>query len=336
MKNRSAEFFMLYFFVFFALFKCNQPTPPHGYLEASLLQNALQGDFVSARDAIKKGASPNIRTPDSEPLISYAIKSGNVDFALFLLNHGASGNKTGDLYSAPPFFYALKANNLMLTTKILEEYPESLFLMPNPDEFTSYGNRGNIPENHWPLIQTTHDNYKDAYQDWMSIGLAIEKDDIQQFKKLISDKPEIFNKFNFNGKTLLVELVLLEKIEFLDYAISLGVDINSRTARGTTPIIEAYDSEKKKSFNFLLKGGASINIPNEHFDTLLHIAALKKDYTTTEKLLKLGAEPNRYNLLQTTPLSIAISLREHKIEAALRKHGAVDFPWPALSPSFNP
>ncbi|CAM2009590.1 ankyrin repeat domain-containing protein [Acanthopleuribacter pedis] len=315
-----------------ALFSCRKPTPPKGYLEASLLQSTLQGDLRSAREAIKKGASPNIRTPDSEPLISYAIKSGNFDFALFLLDHGASGSKVGYFYSDPPFFHAMKANHLMLTTILLEKYPESLFLITSPEEFSSYGNIENIPEDHRSLIQTTYKNHKSNYKKWIRLGLASQDNDLQLFKKLSKEESDLFKNHSPNATFFFSELVFHEKIEFMSCAIDLGFDINSKTAKGNTPLIEAYASKRSASFNFLIKRGADINIPNERLDTLLHLAVLRKDKTTVEKLLKLGAKPNRYNLLQVTPLSMAISLEAYQIESLLRRHRAVDFPWPALSP----
>ena len=90
-------------------------------------------------------------------------------------------------------------------------------------------------------------------------------------------------------------------VETLQELLQLGVDANNRGEKDISPF--AYSIDNLGTFRFLLEHGADPNVYIGGFNTVLHIAAGKKDIEFLRAALKYGADPDiRTRRLGETPL----------------------------------
>jgi hypothetical protein len=122
----------------------------------------------------------------------------------------------------------------------------------------------------------------------LTVFTAARRGDLQSLKKLISD--ENLNSKDNRGATPLWIAAAYGKCELVEYLISRGANLNSKTEiAGLTPF---------------------------------HIAALNGQKDVVELLLAKGADVNAKTTAGETPLRLALRRGHKEVAALLREHGA--------------
>lgn len=101
-----------------------------------------------------------------------------------------------------------------------------------------------------------------------------------------------------------------------------GVDVNSRTADGTTALHWAAHWDDVETAEFLLKSGARIDAADDHGVTALSLAAENASGRMVDVLLQAGANPNIARTSGMTPLLEAINVGNAQIVQSLLAHRA--------------
>ena len=87
---------------------------------------------------------------------------------------------------------------------------------------------------------------------------------ISNLKKLVEWNADIFVK-SYSGKSLLHVASMRDDddVSFVEYLLSLGINIDMQDAWGNTALFYAYSSNNKKILNYLLSAGAKTTIKNK-------------------------------------------------------------------------
>ena len=95
---------------------------------------------------------------------------------------------------------------------------------------------------------------------------------------------------------------LVEKDFMVKYLIKLGVDLNARDRKGTTPLFIAALKSQEPTCDALVKGGSLIKIQNTQGDTPLHFAVRINRESSAKFLLDNGADLYVLNNSLITPM----------------------------------
>jgi ankyrin repeat protein len=104
--------------------------------------------------------------------------------------------------------------------------------------------------------------------------------------------------------------------------VKQGVNVNSRSADGTTALHWAAHWDDLETAAFLLKAGARIDATDDHGVTALSLAAENAGVGMVEVLLKAGANPNVAQQSGMTPLLDAINVGKPELVKLLIAHRA--------------
>ena len=122
-----------------------------------------------------------------------------------------------------------------------------------------------------------------------SLHGLVAKGDFEAARKLIEQGADIEAKDPGTGASVLHYAVMRGNPDILQYLLSKGADVNSRTKNGTTP---------------------------------LHTAVLYNRYEVAEMLLNKGADVDAKSSSGATPLAIATAARNRSLADLLRSRGA--------------
>lgn len=102
-----------------------------------------------------------------------------------------------------------------------------------------------------------------------------------------------------------------------------GLNLNSFTIHGYTPLIIAVNSRQEEFVEFLLAHGANVNMPERFGKAALHHAAFMDCITLAEILIRYDANVNLMDVFSHTPLSISVINRHFlPMVKMLMEHGA--------------
>lgn len=146
---------------------------------------------------------------------------------------------------------------------------------------------------------------------------AIQTNNLELLKKLVN--AENVNIKDRSGYTLLHIATNNEKSDIAKWLVSIGADVNihcnSHTVLSTALTKANYDL-----FDFYLENKAECIGRNQL--NVLHEAANKNRFDIVERLIEKGADPNLFNNLHITPLTIAINHKNKQIILFLLENGA--------------
>jgi ankyrin repeat protein len=156
-----------------------------------------------------------------------------------------------------------------------------------------------------------------------ALGQAIVDNDFATFKRLLSEHPE---GRLYDGKdACLPSACNFGRLEFVQYLIGLGTDVNERLVDGGEPaIFGAVCDGHIEVVRWLLEHGAEINEiePNGHKRSICLSTAARKGYLDIVKLLvDRGANVNSFGA-GATPLSHAMAYGHTEVANYLRSVGA--------------
>ncbi len=105
-------------------------------------------------------------------------------------------------------------------------------------------------------------------------------------------------------------------------ALSQGIDANSTTASGQTPLILAASLGRVQIVHLLLDHHASVNAKDENGATALMVASTSGHLAVVRELLKRGADVNLTNQAGMTPVLAAIMSDQFGVAEYLVTAGA--------------
>lgn len=91
----------------------------------------------------------------------------------------------------------------------------------------------------------------------------------------------------------------------IDKLLATGVDINTRTPDGATPLMGAVYYGYAQTSRLLMERGADVNARNDQGVTALHYAAQSGRADIARDLLEKGADPAVTSAAGNTPLALA-------------------------------
>lgn len=145
---------------------------------------------------------------------------------------------------------------------------------------------------------------------------AVESNSLKLFKIILEntlvDLNYVYTK-PYPGTILEICCILPQKHEFIEYLLSLGVDVNRiNQIHNNAPIHLAATSQSKKAFSLLINHPETdINLPNDGGNTALHILSmageidqLQKEYRLMFLLESKNINPNQLNKKGLSPAYI--------------------------------
>ena len=114
-------------------------------------------------------------------------------------------------------------------------------------------------------------------------------------------------------------------MEAVKQCLAEAADVNAKNKYGMAPLHYAARNGRKGVVELLIAKGAKVNERNIEFSqgwTPMHYAAFYGQKEIVEPLVIVGAQVNAKDIMNRTPLDLAVL--NHKKETAdlLRKHGA--------------
>lgn len=95
---------------------------------------------------------------------------------------------------------------------------------------------------------------------------------MSMFQYLIKDCMLSIDEKNKAEEALLHRAASLGEEDFIDYLLSLGMDINIRDGAGKTPLMDAVEENKQQAVSKLLAYGAQVNLTDHSGKTALIFA----------------------------------------------------------------
>ncbi len=131
------------------------------------------------------------------------------------------------------------------------------------------------------------------------------------------------------GLCALHKAVLKNRGHLIQGLLSMGADVEARTADDETPLHLAVLFHKSKAFNALLKAGANVSAGDMHGKTPLHIAAEQGHLEMMKPLIEKGADIEALTAGDATPLMLAVwAGKEKSVEKLIALGADVNRPDP--------
>lgn len=112
------------------------------------------------------------------------------------------------------------------------------------------------------------------------------------------------NTVNDSGDNLLHLLIYSRAYKLIPWAVTLGVDVNRLNHLGHSPLQYLLNQQpvKFEAAAVLIQAGANVDTTNSTGDTLCHLAAEAGDLKALCAAIKLGADVQKTNFSNNTPL----------------------------------
>jgi len=157
---------------------------------------------------------------------------------------------------------------------------------------------------------------------------ALRKGDRQSVTKLLSEHPDVVNRFGASGHTPLMYAVLYGDTSSVRLLLDRGADPNQRNASKASALMYAVDDPEK--VRLLLDRGADANARSDDGQTPLLIAAAGRGipHVVARLLLDRGANVKTTGLTGGTVLTAAASSADPELLELLLQRGAEKTPLP--------
>ena len=157
---------------------------------------------------------------------------------------------------------------------------------------------------------------------------SVKRNSMDCFKLLINAYDDLSLKFGNDRITALHISLEMNIPEVVEYLISHGADIESRTRLGDTPLLLAAKHFNIWSMVALLERGANVNARNNSGMTALHYSCMSihRSKHAIDLLVKYGADVNARTESKYTPLHHAALAEEYaKVHKLLHYDADPDF-----------
>ena len=150
----------------------------------------------------------------------------------------------------------------------------------------------------------------------------------QLIRDLVSAGADIDIKTGDFSNTVLVDAVISGKLEFAQFLINLGANINIKSPKGNSPLLKCFlfFSHPHAGVKFLVQSGADVNQTNNRGETPLMLAASEsypKVEEITQFLLQANSDITLCNNNGRTALDLAKYYELHKVVEILEGYNNI-------------
>lgn len=151
---------------------------------------------------------------------------------------------------------------------------------------------------------------------------AVMSGDRDRTVALIEAQPELIHARSWGGWTPLHRAAQFGHHEILDFLISRGSDLESRTVLGMTPLYIAVSQERAETVDLLLERGADLFAVRADGESVLHLAASVGNLQIVDYLISAGLGVNDTRRFGITPLHLAAAFGHLPVVESLVDRGA--------------
>lgn len=127
---------------------------------------------------------------------------------------------------------------------------------------------------------------------------AVRKRDNDKALGLLQSKPSVVNSKDAKGDTPLLAAIANRDDTWTGYLLKMGADPNTPGSGGETPLIAASRIGFVQAAEWLLGLGAKVNADNRMGETALIVAVQNRQVPTIRLLLQKGANPDKTDSAQ--------------------------------------
>jgi len=173
-------------------------------------------------------------------------------------------------------------------------------------------------ENESEAISQAQQHFEKAFFE------AVEKDDIEQLKLLISKVADVNSVKDPNGMTLLHQAVRYGHMDIVKFLMNKGADVNvmDEHTYTKTPLGWAAVRGRAAVAELLIANGADVNVRGNYGHTPLWLAAAYGHPDVVELLFSKGANIEAADHWHRTPLYRAVQVNHPKMVKLLLERGA--------------
>ena len=263
-------------------------------LGATPLVDAVKtGDRAAAIALIDTRADVNAPEPDGTTALHWAVHQNDLELVDRLIRAGAKVNAKND-FGATPMSEAALTGNADLLARLLEAGAD--VESPNPDGQTS-------------LMVVARTSRVDAAKTLLRAGAKVNASE------------------QWRGQTALMWAVAQRQPAMVKELVAAGADVNARSkvnnwqrqvtaepraiyrpAGGLTPLLYAAREGCLACAQYLVEGGADLNLADPEQVSPLLLSVLNGHYDLAAYLVGRGASPNKWDWYGRTPLYAAVDM----------------------------
>ncbi len=263
------------------------------------------GDLVAVTAALDAGAEIDVEGEHGRTALQLAILGNHIELALLLLERGGDPVRDNGGMSSPLHLAAGRGMTELAKQLVAQG--------ARPNKLDRFGT---TPA--WLALQSGHvETFRALAELGAKYGL-VEAAALGESEKVLAglDAGESVNQANLSGATLLHAAARHANIPLLLALIERGAELEKQMDRGSTPLMEAVNSESVETVETLLKAGATINAVTGDFgNTALRLAIMRQSAPVVEVLLAHGADVHLERpKLGGTPLFDAVGPARSSIE----------------------
>lgn len=218
------------------------------------------------------------------------IRDNDLDEVKALIESGADVNQVNEMDGYSPLMGACLRNNIDIVKYLISKGADLNIQEPGNNVSAlilacSYSMYANVAK----LLINEGADVNIVAKDGNTALIAAAGSSEEVFKLLLSKGADISAK-DKEGKGVMTKAifgVLMSKmdLEFVEFVISKGGDVNEVLSGGLTPLLFAVSNNKEELTILLIKHGANVNAKTDDGQSLLALAE-KNDYESIVKLLK--------------------------------------------------
>ena len=220
-------------------------------LNAGLIAAAANNDVSGIREAIEKGATPDVMDPEGTTPLMFAALRGDRELAEFLLEHGANINAK-DMFGATPLMHAVWHGQAELAEFLLNQGADV-------------------------NLRSSEELSRVQHKGVTALMAACMQGDTGMVALLVRGNANLDQR-DSEGKTALMYAVRGGFTDIAHYLISEGANVEARDQYGRTALIVATMHGSRDAVRMLIIAGANVYARDVgNLDAMTHASALKQD-----------------------------------------------------------
>lgn len=255
-----------------------------------LIYSSKNGNKATTKIILDSGAKINYQTPSGVTALITAINNHDIEILSLLLARGASIEKRDR-----------NGDNALLHAATVGDLKTIEVLIANNADINIKNYKGETP-----LIKAKDHNHYDIVKFFLLHGAELNYGDIidilfQSIKNadldllsiVLKKNPSFINIKDETGKTLLINAILTNNINMVNFLLTNGADINMPDDEyGITPIMYATREGFEEIFFLLLNSGADPNIKSKSEISAINMFSKSFNVTILNALIKKGGNVN--------------------------------------------